>query len=183
MVPPGAGVFDDLRRRLEEALNRASSPGGDRESLSLMREAVIQAKVAVRELRSGLEETRQRLASERDNLETVRRRGRLAAEINDAETVRIAAEYERRHGERAAVLERKLAAQEAEVTLAEQELAEMTARLKAAGAGIGPAGGAPRVPDGEPADADATLRRDIDRSAREAQADQLLAELKRRMGK
>ena len=168
-------------------MNRASSPAEGREVLALMRDAIIQAKVAVRELRSGVEETRKRLAAERDNLETVRRRGRLAAEINDAETVRVAAEYERRHAERAAVLERKLAAQEAEVTLAEQEVADMTARLKAAGAGIGPAGNAARVPEADPAAeaaaADADLRRHIDRSAREAQADQLLAELKRRMGK
>ena len=168
-------------------MNRASSPAEGREVLALMRDAIIQAKVAVRELRSGVEETRKRLAAERERLETVRRRGRLAAEINDAETVRIAAEYERRHAERVAVLERKLSAQEAEVTLAEQEVADMTARLKAAGAGIGPAGGAARVPEADPAAdaaaADADLRRHIDRSAREAQADQLLAELKRRMGK
>ena len=180
-------MFDELRRRLEDALNRASSPAEGREVLTLMREAIIQAKVAVRELRTGVEETRTRLAAERDALETVRRRGRLAAEINDAETARIAAEYERRHGERVVVLERKLAAQEAEVALAEQEVADMTTQLKAAGSGIGPAGGAPRVPEPDPlaADeaADANLRRDIDRSAREAQADQLLAELKRRMGK
>lgn len=183
-------MFEQLRQRLHDAMARASSPEG-REALARMREAIIQAKVAVRELRSGVEETRRRLAAEREALETVRRRGRLAAGINDAETVRVAAEYEHRHGERVAVLERKLTAQEAEVTLAEQELADMTAQLKAAGAGIGPAGGAARVPDGGvegsdpegPGAGDDALRRDLDRSAREAQADQLLAELKRRMGK
>jgi hypothetical protein len=178
-------VFEQLRQRLQDALNRAASPAEGRAALALMREAIIEAKVAVRELRSGVEETKRRLVAEREALETVRRRGRLAADINDAETVRVAAEYERRHGERVAVLERKLTAQEAEVALAERELADMTGQLKLAAAGAGLGAGAAEVPDDGAgnAGADADLRRNIDRTAREAHADQLLAELKRRMGK
>lgn len=180
-------MFEDLRQRLREAMSRASSPEG-RAALALMREALVSAKVAVRELHEALAGTRERLAAERGALETVRRRGRMAAEINDAETVRVAAEYERRHVERIAVLERKLESQQAELTLAERELEEMTTQMKSVGAGV-PPGGAPTAepgsatPSADAREADAELRRTIDRQTKESQAEQMLAELKRRMGR
>jgi chromosome segregation ATPase len=182
-------MFENLRQALRDVLS--SAPADRREAVSRMRDTLVQARVGLSDLRDGVAETRRRLEAERRELETVTRRKRLASEIADLETVAVAERYERQHAERVAVLERKLAAQEAEVTLAEQELADMTARLKAAGAGIGPTGGASSVSDGgvEGSDlgglgaGDDALRRDLDRSAREAQADQLLAELKRRMGK
>jgi hypothetical protein len=125
-------------------------------------------------------------------LATVRRRGQLAAGINDGETVRLATEYEGRHTERIAVLEKKLAALEQEVALVERETAEMTAQLKRL-TGAGDGGGAP-APDaatptaGEHSEANDlseldSLRRTADRSARDADAERRLADLKRRMGK
>jgi hypothetical protein len=162
----------------------ASSPEGKRAALAMMREALVEAKVGVARLRTALETTRAQLAREREELETVQRRGRLAAQINDAETVRVAARFERRHTERVAVLERKLAAQEAELDLAEQEVAEMAAQLKAMAAGAWP-GGAPTVvsPSDEPDATADSLRREVDRAARDAEAERKLAELKRRMGR
>jgi hypothetical protein len=175
-------MFEELKQRLRDAMSRASSPEG-RAALALMREALVGARVAVRELHEAIEETRRRLGGERDALETVRRRGRLAADINDAETVRIATEYERRHAERVAILERKLAAQEEELSLAERELDEMTRQMRGVAAGV-PPGGGPTIPEAAPEpDPDAELQRTIDRQTREAQAERMLAELKRRMGK
>ena len=95
--------------------------------------------------------------------------------------------------ERTAVFERKLAAQESELALVEREVAEMTAALKSA-----IAGGATGTPlqSAEAAELDAmpdtstgvadeidALGRASARSAREAEADRALAELKRRMGR
>jgi hypothetical protein len=177
-------MFEQLRESLRAALGRASTPEEGREVLAMMRDAIVQAKMAVHDLKAGVEATRKKLERERTELETVRRRGKLASEINDAETVRVAGDYERKHTGRVEVLERKLAAQEAELALAQEELGEMTRQLKLAGA----AGGRIPMPGQAPAgvdepDPDAELRRDIDRATRASQAEQQLAELKRRMGK
>ncbi|MGQ0713468.1 MAG: hypothetical protein ACT4PJ_07025 [Gemmatimonadaceae bacterium] len=177
-------MFDRLKETLRDALSRASSPQG-RAALAQMRDALVQAKVGLADLREGVERTRSRLVGERNELETVRRRGKLAAGIDDRETVRIAEQYDRKHVDRVVVLEKKLAAQEEELALAEHEIAEMTAQLRAAHVGVPPDVPSAPVPDpleeakGEP---DA-LRRDIERAARDAHAQQQLNELKRRMGK
>ena len=184
-------MFEQLKQHMRELLDRATSPADRRTMVAMMRDAVVQAKVAVREMREQLEETRRRLAAERNELDTVRRRARLAAQIEDAQTLQIAREYERRHGDRVEVLERKLAAQEAELMLAEREVEEMTRELKSRAVGVDPGGAAAEVGEGEgspfppddPLEPDAGLRGEIDRAHREARASEMLAELKRRMGK
>ncbi|MDQ4080266.1 MAG: hypothetical protein M3125_05855 [Gemmatimonadota bacterium] len=151
-----------------------------------MRDALVQAKIGLQDLRDGLERTRARLAAERAELDTVRRRGKLAADIDDRETVRIAEQYERKHADRVAVLERKLVAQQEELALAEHEIDEMTAQLRAAHVGAVPPDTAPVAPPDPLEEAKAetdALRRDIDRAARDATAQRQLDELKRRMGK
>ena len=179
-------MFERLKETLRDALSRASSPQG-RAALAQMRDALLQAKVGLADLRQGVERTRSRLEAERAELDTVRRRGKLAADIDDRETVRIAEQYERKHGERVIVLEKKLTAQVDELALAEHEIDEMSAQLRAAYVGVVPpdATPPPTMPDPlEEARAETdTLRRDIDRASRDATAQRQLDELKRRMGK
>jgi hypothetical protein len=172
-------MFEKLRQSLRDAMNRASSPDEARAVMSMMRDALVEAKVAVSSLKAELEETRARLVRERNELVTVQRRGRMAVEIKDEETAQIAAQFERKHTERIEVLERKLKAQEAELVLAEQEMGEMRAQMKGAGVAA-PDISAPDVP---PPDTSDELRRNVDRVAREAEAERQLAELKRRMSK
>jgi hypothetical protein len=176
-------MFERLKRSLRDAMSLASSPEGRLAALAMMREALVEAKMGVSQLRTALEATRAQLARERGELETVQRRGRLAAQINDAETVRVAAQFERRHSERIAVLEGKLSAQEAELELAEREVTEMASQLKAMAAGAGPAGASTAAPPDDEPDAADSLRREVDRAARDAEAERKLAELKRRMGR
>jgi hypothetical protein len=151
-----------------------------------MREALVEAKVGLAQSRQARDATRAQLERERTELATVRRRGQLATAINDAETVRLAAEFEHKHSERIVVLERKLAALEEEVVLVERETAEMSAQLRRLAGGGDPAA-PPPGPEPDPlaedlSDFDA-LRRSADRSARDADAERRLADLKRRMGK
>ena len=158
----------------------------------MMREALVDAKVGLSQSRAARDAARAQLERERTELATVQRRGQLAAGINDAETVRLAGEYERKHTERVAVLEKKLAALEQEVALVERETEEMTAQLKRltgvgdTGPATAPDAAAPEV-DEQPEAADLSeldsLRRTADRSARDADAERRLADLKRRMGK
>jgi hypothetical protein len=159
-----------------------------------MKQTHVQARMGLDDLRAGIAQTRQRLATEQRELETVRRRKGLAAGINDTETVALAEKYEALHAERTGVLERKLSAQEAELALVEREVGEMTTALK--GALSGATTGSP-LPNADATaeldamlDGSASLAVEIDalgragtRSAREAEADRLLAELKRKMGK
>lgn len=184
-------LFDGLRASIEDLLNGRVAPGDRAEQVRQMKQALVHAKLGVEDLRIGVSQTRLRLEHERRELVTVQRRKQLAEGIADAETVEIAAKYEAQHSERIAVLETKLGAQEAEVSLAERDLADMTAQLKAAAKGIGD-GPAPRAPTdadlGLPDDAPLTgelneLRRASERAAKDRAADERLAELKRKMGK
>jgi hypothetical protein len=187
-------MFEHFRQSLRDLMDRSTPPEERRAGLAQMKQTLVQARMGLDDLRAGIAQTRQRLASEQRELETVRRRKGLAAGINDAETVALAEKYEALHAERTGVLERKLSAQEAELALVEREVGEMTSALK--GAISGATTGTPLQNADVAAELDAmlddraavaeeidALGRASNRSAREAEADRLLAELKRKMGK
>lgn len=149
-----------------------------------LHEALVESKAAVNALRDGLAVTRRELALEQKQLEDAERRGRLAAEIPDQETVAIAARFAARHRERVSVLERKLAVQQDELALAERLLDELMAEAK----GTAPSSDAPpppagEAPRGEAGGQDPLLKHRMDQAAREAAADAQLAFLKKKMGK
>jgi len=185
-------VFDNLRRSFDELISRATKPEERRAIAARMKDTLVQARLGLDDMRSGLNTARQRLAIEERELETVRRRKQLAEGINDKETVDLAVKYEQMHGERVEVMRRKVEAQEAELALAEREVGSMTAELRQVLAGAP----MPNVAAPQPSDADLGLGNDtslhdeIDslgraraRQDREADADRRLEELKRRMGK
>jgi hypothetical protein len=190
-------VFERLRDAVRAALEAATPPGNLRELARQMREAVVDAKVAVQEMRSALARTEIELKVEGQRLSDAERRGRLAAEIQDRETVEVAERFAARHRERVGVLERKRAAQREELTLAERDLAEMQGQLKSAELG-GPA--APGGPMSSTEQAwrdiqaagggrpgvdlqDDLLKADMDRAALEQAADEQLDLLKQKLGK
>ena len=193
-------MFERLRDAVRAALEAATPPGDLRELARQMREAVVDAKVAVQEMRAALARTEIELKVEAQRLSDAERRGRLAGEIQDQETVDVAERFAARHRERVAVLERKLAAQREELSLAERDLAEMQGQLKsaerggpaAAPGGSGPmssteqawrdlqaAGGARPGVDLQ----DDLLKADMDRAALEQAADEQLDLLKQKLGK
>ena len=181
-------MFERLRNAINAALDAATPPSGERDVISGMRDAVIEARAALLGLREGLDRTERELTIERRNLDDAERRGRLAAGIGDQETVDVAERFAAKHRERVVVLEGKLDAQRKESALAERELEEMKAQLKqVAGSGqveaawreIEAAGGARPETDVK----DDLLRGEIDRAAREAEAEARLQDLKRRMGR
>ena len=184
-------VFDGFRRSFDDLVARASKPEERRLVASRMKETLVQARLGLDDLRAGLEKARQRLAAEERELETTRRRKQLAEGINDRETVEIAAKYEQMHVERVDVLRQRVAAQEAELVLAERDVASMSSELKAVLAGTDPRGQgavADAAADDQPDSAG--MREEIDsmsrareRADREADAARRLDELKRRMGK
>lgn len=175
-------------------MDRATPPEERRAGLARMKQTLVQAKMGLEDLRGGVTLTRQRLTVEERELETMRRRKAAATGISDTETAGLAEKYEAIHEERAGILRRKLEAQEAELALVEREVTDMTEELKRAMLGAGASPGSIR--DAARAEADSVLddgakvADEIDslgragaRSAREADAERQLAELKRRMGK
>jgi hypothetical protein len=191
----GELMFERLRAALDAALSAATPPPDLREMAGQMQDAVIQAKAGVLEMREALEATERELALERQEIATATRRRDLAAGIQDAETVEVAERFLAKHQERHTVLERKVAAQREELALAERDLAEMRGQLDevtkrravkesdrsrdAAWASLGAAGVDRPEVDLE----QEHLRSQMDRSAREAAADQALDALKKKMGK
>ena len=187
-------MFDSFRQSLNDLMDRATPPEERHAVLARMKQTLVQAKMGLDDLRGGVAITRQRLDVEARELETMRRRKAAATAINDVETIALAEKYETLHGERVDVLRRKLEAQDAELVMVDREVAEMTAELKQSVLGAGsPAG---NIGDDARAEADAVLdggagvADEIDalsragkRTAREVEAEQKLAELKRRMGK
>lgn len=148
----------------------------DRQRLARMREAAVEARAAVRALRDALAGTERELAGEREAFAAAERRGRMAAAIDDLETVSIARTFAEKHRTRVGVLERKLEAQRAELALAERDLAEMVDQVQQLEGGVDPA------PSGTGED-DPLLQYRLDEAARERAADAMLRDLKKRMGK
>ena len=124
-------VFESLKARLDRLL-RDHSRADPRAQAARLREAILEAKVGVSVMRSALTSTEKELAGERRQLADAERRGRLAAEVPDVETVALAERFAVRHRERVAVLERKLVVQRDELVLAEREVAEMLGEYRAA---------------------------------------------------
>ncbi len=188
-------MFERLRAAINAALDAATPAPDLRAVTAQMRAAVIDAHSSVQAMREGIERTGKHLALERRHLEDAERRGRLAAEIDDRETVEVAERFVVRHREKVQVLDRKLEAQRAELTLAERELGEMKAQLQEAQRRRPEAEATRRVeaawrdleaagaqrPGADPGEQ--RLRREVDRMAREAEADAQLEALKRKMGK
>ena len=116
-------MFENLKARLDRLLQAHTKPDS-RARAAALREALLEAKVGVSTMRSALAATERELAAERRQLADAERRGRLAGEIPDPETVAVAERFVARHRERVGVLERKLVVQRDELVLAEREAAE-----------------------------------------------------------
>lgn len=209
-------MFEPLRDALR-GLSTRLDPDERRTMTQAMRDALVHAKLGLNDLRALLATTNTRLAAERAELETVRRRQGLAAQINDEETVAIAERFASQHQERVVMLETKQMVQQQELSLAERDYEEMSVELRLIKSGVAPgvrskepgtafgaAAAAESVrSDGLPADLDLEEKtaagvdgvmddpladplvypRRRTRAERDADAEQRLAALKRRMGK
>src|SRR5918999_332773 len=129
-------VFESVKARLERFL-RQHTRSDPRARAAALREAILEAKVGISTMRSALAATDRELVLERRQLADAERRGRLAAELPDAETLALAERFAVRHRERVTVLEHKLVVQREELTLAEREVAEMLSEYRAARPGTG----------------------------------------------
>ena len=183
-------MFESVKARLEK-LFRDHSRSDPRAYLAGLREALIEAKVGVSAMRSALAATERELSMERRQLADAERRGQLAAELPDTETVLLAERFAVRHRERVAVMERKLVVQRDELVLAEREVGEMLSQIRAGRPGLADesiaaawrdleAAGGDR-PDTAPDDE--RLRAEADRKLKEQAVEAQLTFLKKKFGK
>ncbi len=181
-------MFERLKDAINAAIDAATGPPDSRERLSRMRDAVIDARAALEGMREGVAKSDRQLTAERRHLADAERRGRMAAQIGDQETADVAEQFTAKHRERVRVLEDKLEAQRAELALAERELDEMKSQLKKAAGSSGAesawreieaAGGVRPDTDVK----DELLQSQLDRAAKEAEAEARLDALKKKMGR
>jgi hypothetical protein len=170
-------MFEHLRESWRTLVDGSLSPDKRREVVTYMKATLVEARVSLSAMRDGVTDVRARLEHERVQLATVRRRKQLAVNIRDAETVTVAERFERLHDEHCGVLTKKLEAQEAELALAEREVAEMAAELKLAIAGVMPGSPSSAAAANAVSDAHSSAH------AAEIDAELRLAALKRRLGK
>lgn len=168
-------MFERLRERLDRFLAERTPPADRRERREALYAALVEAKAGLALMREQLAEAERALAAERQQLADAERRGTLAGGIGDHETADIAKRFVEKHGERVALLERKVAVQRDELALAEREYEGMRSDL---GQRESPVGHGP-VP--EPDLDDAVLRHELDRARRESAAEAQLEQLKRKV--
>ena len=130
-------MFENLRNAFREAienfnkeLDRDQVPGAVDRLLAGMRDEVADAKVRIRELEDQIARADAEAAREKREGATARRRGKLAADIDDTETVQLAEQYVQRHDERQRILEQKSAALRQELVIRRREVEEMLAQVK-----------------------------------------------------
>jgi len=182
-------VFDGLKARLDSFL-RARGGSDPRAHAAGLREALVEARLGITEMRRALASAEGELQSERKQLADAERRGRLAAAVPDAETVAVAERFVARHRERILMLERKVGVRRDELALTEREVQEMTAQWRSASQGgsrsesldaawrdLEAAGGSRST------DAPDAMAADFDRRKREETVEAQLAFLKKKMGR
>jgi len=182
-------VFDGLKARLDRLLRERG--GSDLRAYAAgLREALVEARLGITEMRRAHAAAEAELQAERKQLADAERRGRLAAAVPDPETVVVAERFAVRHRERIMVLERKVVVQRDELALAEREVHEMTAQWRSASQG-GPrsdsldaawrdleAAGGDR-----PTDESDRMAADLDRRRRDEAVEAQLAYLKKKLGR
>ena len=132
-------MLDDLKKLFShswssfiEELGRRDPEDHIAELLAAMRREMVEARAQLPLLEQNHRAAEAELARERKALEDTARRGAMAERIGDAETVRVAKEFEEKHRRRIAVLEEKVRATKAEWALRTDESREMMAKYKEA---------------------------------------------------
>ena len=132
-------MLTDLKKLFARTWDAFTAEAGRREPedqvaelLSAMRREMVDARATLPLLQENIAAAERELARERTALDDAVRRGGLAQKIDDAETVRVAAEFADRHRRRIAVLEEKVRAARAEHELRGLEVQDMMRRYKEA---------------------------------------------------
>ena len=179
-------MLDDWKRAWQQAVENFQREVSDEDSavplhaqLLAMRRDVAAARKALEKLSIELERCREESAEEEKQEQICRRRGEMAAAINDQTTVEIATRWAERHQQRAEVMRRKAEVLTAELAMRNDDLSTMQKQVddfqtEVAAATPPPR---PRASEFERRKTDADIRR----LERERVAEERLQELKKKM--
>ncbi len=176
--------FDDIKNQLDRLFApRAGAPA--REQAAGLRQALVEFKVGIGQLREALERSEAELTRARREAEDYSRRGRLAAEIGDTDTVQLAEEFTVKAAAKVELLERKVIVQRDELQLAERDYEETKQRFQSASRGIPPPGTPSSAEAAEPIEGPQVSPGEhyaLEQRAREAAVEAQLAHLKQKLG-
>lgn len=176
--------FDDLKDHLDR-LFAPRAGASARDQASGLREALVEFKVGIGMLREALQRTEKELAEARREATDYERRGRMALEIEDAETAQLAQEFLEKVSARVDLLERKVIVQRDELRLAEEDYASTKERYQSAARGIpfGPTPSADATGDpGSDSGMSSFEEFGLEQRSREAAVEAQLAHLKKKLG-
>ena len=132
-------MFDNLRQAFREAvdnfkdeLGRDEIPETVNRLLREMKREAADTKAEIRRLEEAIRGAIERAEKEKSEGETCRRREKLALDIQDEDTARVAREYAEKHEHRRSVLEHKALALKDELDMREEEFREMVVAIKEA---------------------------------------------------
>ena len=132
-------MFDNLRQAFREAvdnfkdeLGRDEIPEAVTGLLREMKREAADTKAEIRRLDEAIHGAIEKAEKEKGAGETCRRREKMALDISDEETARVAAEYAEKHEHRRSVLEHKALALKEELDMRQEEFGEMIETIKEA---------------------------------------------------
>lgn len=173
--------LDDIKAQLDRIF-AAGTRTSSREQAAGLRDALIEFKVGIGQLREVLARSERELTVARSEAADYARRGQLAGEIGDQETVRIASEFTAKARERVELLERKVIVQRDELIMAERDYEATKQQFQSASRGA-PLDAPPATdPLADPERMSSTDKLMIDQRAREAAVEAQLAHLKKKLG-
>jgi phage shock protein A len=132
-------MFDNLRQAFREAvdnfkeeLGRDDVPEAVSRLLREMKREAADTKAEIRRLEEAIRAAIERAEKEKSEGKTCRRREKMALDISDEDTARVAREYAEKHEHRRSVLEHKALALKAELDMREEEFGEMIKAIQEA---------------------------------------------------
>lgn len=172
--------LDDLKLQLDRLFAARPDP---REQAAGLREALVEFKIGIGQLREALQKTERELEVARREMGDYERRGRMAAEIGDEETSQIAEQFTAKAREKVDLLERKVIVQRDELGIAERDYETTKQQYQSASRGIPLGNNASSAtpeesPDGGPSLIDHLV---LDQRARESAVEAQLALLKKKL--
>lgn len=173
--------LDDIKAQLDRIF-AAGTRTSSRDQAAGLREALIEFKVGIGQLREALARSERELDVARREAADYARRGQFAGEIDDKETVRIAEEFTAKARERVDLLERKVIVQRDELAMAERDYEVTKQRFQSAARGApldAPPSSDPAADPERMAPIDQVM---IDQRAKEAAVEAQLAHLKKKLG-
>ena len=132
-------MFDNLRRAFREAvdnfkeeLDRDDVPEAVDRLLREMKREAADTQAETSRLEAAIKKALHATEIEKGQAETCRRREKMASEIGDEETARVAREYAEKHEHRRDVLDQKALALKEELDMRRGEFLEMIEAIKSA---------------------------------------------------